>query len=50
MIEVMWTRADREPLDRYFGSTISPERGKPTNGEFLARLANIVREQMDDAA
>ncbi len=34
----------------YFGNTVSPDRGKPTNGEFIARLSNIVREQLRQAA
>ena len=50
LIEVTWNRGDVEVLSRYFGNTVSPEKGKPTNGEFVARLANIVRQQMKAAA
>jgi len=50
LVEVTWTRGDWDILDRYFGNTISPDRGKPTNGEFVARLANVVRQQMREAA
>jgi hypothetical protein len=37
-------------LGKYFGNTVSCDKGKPTNGEFIARLANIVREKMEEAA
>ena len=37
-------------LNRYFGNTVSPEKGKPTNGEFVARLTNIVKLRMKEAA
>ena len=42
-IEVCWTRGDYEVLTEYFGNTVDPDRGKPTNGEFIARMANIIR-------
>ena len=50
LIEVTWTRGDMDILCGFFGNTVSPDRGKPTNGEFIARLSNIVREQMKAAA
>ena len=50
LIEVTWTRGDIDVLDRYFGNTISASRGKPTNGEFIARIANVVKSRMRDAA
>lgn len=46
LIEVTWLRGYMDTLTRYFGNTIDPGRGKPTNTEFIARLANVVREQM----
>jgi two-component system response regulator (stage 0 sporulation protein A) len=49
-VEVTWTRGDVDVLNRYFGNTISPDKGKPTNGEFIARLSNIVRLRMGEAA
>ena len=48
LVEVTWSRGDLKVLERYFGNTISPEKGKPTNGEFIARLANVVRERMKE--
>ena len=50
LVEVTWTRGDMEVLNRYFGNTVSPEKGKPTNGEFVARLTNIVKLRMKEAA
>lgn len=42
-IETAWLRGDLEIMGRYFGNTISLDRGKPTNSEFIARIANLVR-------
>lgn len=50
LIEVTWSRGDLKVLARYFGNTVSPRKGKPTNGEFLARVANIVKLRMREAA
>ena len=45
IIEVTWDRSDMDTLTRYFG-TMGFESGRPRNGEFLARAANIVRMEM----
>ena len=50
LIEVTWTRGDMDILCGFFGNTVSPDRGKPTNGEFIARLANVVNMQLKQAA
>lgn len=50
LIEVTWTRGDMDVLCGYFGNTISADRGKPTNGEFIARLTNVVSQRMKEAA
>lgn len=50
LIEVTWTRGDPETLYRHFGNTVSPDKGKPTNGEFIARIANIVKLRMRGGA
>ena len=50
LIEVTWTRGDMETLHHYFGNTISPDRGKPTNSEFIARMVNIIKQTMRNAA
>lgn len=43
-IEVAWSRNDYEVQLRYFGGSIDPQRGKPTNGEYIARLERLCRE------
>lgn len=50
LIEVTWTRGDLDVLNKYFGNTVDPNRGKPTNGEFIARIANVVKQRMKNAA
>lgn len=50
LVEVTWTRGDLEVLNRYFGNTVDACKGKPTNGEFIARLSNVVRQRMKEAA
>ena len=43
-IEAAWDRGDEDTLQKYFGHTVSADKGKPTNGEFIATLADhIVR-------
>ena len=50
LIEVTWTRGDLDVLNKYFGNTVSLEKGKPTNGEFIARLSNVVKQRIKLAA
>ena len=50
LIEVTWSRGDMDILSRYFGNTVSADKGKPTNGEFIARLANVVKQRMKEGA
>ena len=42
-IEVAWDRGDIDVLNSYFGYTIHNERGKPTNSEFIAMIADKLR-------
>ena len=42
-IEIAWDRGDVETLNRLFGYTISRQRGKPTNSEFIAMIADKLR-------
>ena len=39
-IEVAWDRGDVDTLNGYFGYTIHSLRGKPTNSEFIAMIAD----------
>ena len=45
-IEVCWDRIDINIMEKYFGNTVSQEKGKPTNAEFIARISNIVRRRI----
>ena len=45
-IECAWDRGDLDVIEKYFGNTISLVKGRPTNSEFIARVANIVRRRM----
>jgi len=42
-IEVAWDRGDIDVLNSYFGYTIHNSRGKPTNSEFIAMIADKLR-------
>ena len=39
-IEVAWDRGNVEIMNQYFGYTVSNMRGKPTNSEFIAMIAD----------
>ena len=39
-IEVAWDRGDVEVLQKFFGYTVSNIKGKPTNSEFIAMIAD----------
>ncbi len=42
-IELAWDRGNVEMMNSYFGYTIDIERGKPTNSEFIAMVADNLR-------
>lgn len=42
-IEVAWSRGKMETLDSLFGYTIDTGKGKPTNSEFIALIADKIR-------
>jgi len=42
-IEVAWTRGNVEAINRLFGHTVDYRRGKPTNSEFIAKVADRLR-------
>ena len=44
-IEVAWDRGDTEVLNSFFGYTIANTKGKPTNSEFIAMIADKLRLQ-----
>ena len=41
-IEVAWDRGDLETLQKYFGYTVSNAKGKPTNSECIAMIADRI--------
>ena len=45
-IEVAWDRGDVDVLSSYFGYTIQNSRGKPTNSEFIAMIADKLKLKM----
>ena len=42
-IEVAWSRGKMETLDALFGYTVNTGKGKPTNSEFIALIADRIR-------
>ena len=49
-IEVAWDRGDLETLQKFFGYTVSNIKGKPTNSEFIAMIADRIFLQRKTAA
>lgn len=48
-IEVAWTRGQTETVDNIFGYTVSAAKGKPTNSEFIAMIADKLRLELKSA-
>ena len=42
-IEVAWSRGKMDTIDELFGYTINNGKGKPTNSEFIALIADKIR-------
>lgn len=49
-VEVAWDRGDLEVLAKYFGNTVSSFKGKPTNSEFIATMADHVKRHFRDSS
>lgn len=45
-VETAFYRMDQESIQQYFGGCIHPNKGKPTNGEFIAIIAERIRIQI----
>lgn len=45
-IEVAWTRGKPQTMNEVFGYTINTGKGKPTNSEFIAMVADRIRLQV----
>ena len=48
-IEVAWDRGDLDTLQRFFGYTVSNTKGKPTNSELIALIADKLQLQLKSA-
>ena len=48
-IEVAWSRGEQASVERIFGYTISAAKGKPTNSEFIAMIADKLRLELKSA-
>ena len=49
-IEVAWGRGQQDVVENIFGYTISAAKGKPTNSEFIAMIADKLRLEMKSAS
>ena len=43
LIEVTWINGNVNAINEIFGYTVSPKKGKPTNSEFIALIADKIR-------
>ena len=48
-IEVAWARGKNDAVESIFGYTISAAKGKPTNSEFIAMIADKLRLELKTA-
>ena len=48
-IEVAWGRGDPKITESIFGYTVSADKGKPTNSEFIAMIADKLRLELKSA-
>ena len=49
-IEVTWTNGTTNAINKIFGYTVSVEKGKPTNSEFIALITDFVSLYGDEIA
>ena len=48
-IEVAWGRGQTDTVESIFGYTVSASKGKPTNSEFIAMIADKLRLELKSA-
>ena len=48
-IEVAWGRGEQTTVESIFGYTVSASKGKPTNSEFIAMIADKLRLELKSA-
>lgn len=44
-----WGRGEQKTVEKIFGYTISAAKGKPTNSEFIAMIADKLRLELKSA-
>ena len=49
-IEVTWTNGNTNAINKILGYTVSVEKGKPTNSEFIALITDFVSLYGDEIA
>ena len=49
-IEVAWDRGDPDVINTIFGFTVANSKGKPTNSEFIAMIADKLRLRIKNAS
>ena len=49
-IEVAWNRGQIEAVESIFGYTVNSNKGKPTNSEFIAMIADKLRLDLKTSA
>ena len=47
-IEVSWNRGNTSVINKIFGYTVVAEKGRPTNSEFIALVADFISVRMDE--
>ncbi len=45
-IDVAWEKGEKEEVKNYFGNTLTSSSGKPTNSQFIAKIADRLRLEM----
>ena len=45
-IEVAWNRGNQEKINQFFGCNSNMKKGKPTNSEFIAVIADKLRLEL----
>lgn len=48
-IEISWERGNKETFERLFGYCVKSGKGRPTNSEYIAAIADTIRIQMHSA-
>ena len=46
LIESTWTHGSLSALERFFGASVDPEKGKPTNAAFLRRMTALLTDSL----